>query len=412
MHTKTRQSFSTNFESLHYTEETYAFIREHKEEDIKTLALKAKHKDDIDFQFALQQIDGYQSAKKKLPSLCSNFDLIYPVHLSMEQCSSEKTALYKSSIVDNGSAMADLTGGFGIDFYYISQKYDKKIYVEQNSDLCDIAKHNFNKLNLCNFEIHNAKTEEFLQSINRHFDLFYIDPARRDKNGSKTFLPSDCTPDLTSCYDQLMNMCDCLLIKYSPLLDISLALKTITHVSEIHIVSLDNECKELLFKSNKNNSGSVKVCCVNIRKNCTDKFVFDLDEENNSEATYTNDVFDYIYEPNASILKAGAFNLISSKFGIKKLHKNSHLYTSDKLINDFPGRTFKKTQVSGLNKNDLKSSINNLTNANITIRNYPSSVDALRKKLRLKEGGNTYIFATTNIDNKHILIFCEQIFKE
>lgn len=393
------------------SEGTKAFIKAHKEDNIKFLALHHKCNDDVDIQFALQQIEGYQLSKTKLPSLCAFFnDIIFPVHLSLEQCSSEISAKYKAEISPKGLTMADLTGGYGIDFSFIAKNFEQAYYIEQNEDLCVIANQNFKTLGLTHAHILNTSAEEFLKNTQINFSLIFIDPARRDANGRKTFLPQDCTPDLSSFQDKILQKTNQLLIKYAPLLDIKLALQVLKQVFEIHIVSVENECKELLFKIDKSiQTEEPKLICVNEKRGRRETFEFTFTEENNAPL-YANSIKKYLYEPNSSIMKAGAYNTISNKFQVDKLATNSHLYTSDSLISNFPGRIFEVSICSSFNKTEIKDTLKDITKANLSIRNYPSSVEDLKKKLKLKDGGDIYLFATTICSNQHILVGGKQLF--
>ena len=389
--------------------ELISFCRIHEKEDVYALALQASSYPNIDMDLAIRQIKGRQIVKTKLPSWYANERLLYPIHLSLEQASSESTALYKQGLCSEGEAMIDLTGGLGVDISFLSKLFQKAIYVEQQESLSLLAEHNFGELGLHNIEVVNGEAHHYLEQIEKVFDLIYIDPARRDGHGKKIFFIEDCSPNLLEIQDLLRAKAKTVMIKLSPMLDISLALSKLKSVSSVHIVGVDNEVKELLFITDQNYSGEVEFHCANIRKARTDKFVYYASEENNSQMKYASQVKTYLYEPNASILKSGAYKLVAERFNLEKLHPSSHLYTSDVRVEDFPGRAFRVKTVSSLNKAELKKKLDGIDKINITVRNFPMSVDALRKKLKVAEGGNDYLFATTLSNNQKILVFCEKI---
>lgn len=392
---------------------TVKFISEHRNDDIRVLALKAKNYPDIDINEAVKQISGRQIAEKKIPSWAEQENIIYPKHLSMEQCSSEITARYKASLV-SGETFADLTAGFGVDFYFISRQFNHAYYVERQEELCEIAKHNFKVLGANHIEFCNTDGVDFLDHMNT-VDCIFIDPARRNSNGGKTVAISDCEPDICKLERKLVEKGRTVLIKLSPMLDIHNALKELTHISDIHIVSVNNECKELVIRMTKhsepenNIADKAEICCKQFVNNATpQEFRFTYSEEKNTEIRYTDTIGKYLYEPGAAILKASPFKLLSARYGVDKLHPNSHLYTSNEVV-DFPGRRFKVIEVSTFGKKELKAFLKDLEKANITIRNFPCSVDELRKKLKLKDGGDTYIFATTLNNGNKVLIKCRSV---
>jgi len=387
---------------------TKTFIQQHIKDDVKQLALKASSHSSVDILMALRQIAARQTVKIKIPSWYENEDIIYPVHLSMEQCSSEKTAIYKSRLC-KGNTLTDLTGGLGVDFAYMSSKVNKSTYVEAQNELTELAQHNFKSLNLSNYTILNNDAVDYLNRIEEIQDIIYIDPARRSKSGSKTVLIEDCTPNLIEIDDLLDSRANKVIIKLSPMLDISRAIKSLNNISEIHIISIANECKELLFIKEKKRGEKIKIHCVNLLNNGQEEsFIFTLDQEKEITIKYTDSVLQYLYEPNSSILKGGAYKSIASTFGLKKLHPNSHLYTSDNYIEDFPGRKFLVKKAFSPNKKELKENLKTISQANISIRNYPFSVAELRKQTKLKEGGQDYLFATTLSNEKKVLILCEK----
>ena len=387
--------------------ETLRFIEENIRADVRSLALQAKKYPKVDMAMAVVQIAGRQIAEAKVPSWSCVEGLLYPKHLSMEQCSSEVTALYKASLVE-GKTFADLTGGFGIDCSFLSRRFKKADYVERQAELCELAKHNFPLLGL-NIEVHNEDGVEYLKRMDP-VDCLFLDPARRDGHGGKTVAISDCEPDVSALEDLLVEKAKTVMVKLSPMLDLSLALKTLKYVREVHIVSVNNECKELLLILQKQSiSSEVSIHCEHIVNDLHQHFVFTQEQERISDCPLTSQVETYLYEPNASILKAGAYRSLTQSYEVKKLHSSSHLYTSSHFIEDFPGRRFQVEAVSGFGKKELKTFLQGMEKANLTIRNFPSSVADLRKRLKLKEGGEDYIFATTLADESKILIRCKKV---
>lgn len=353
---------------------------------------------------ALTQIEGRQLAQHKLPTWAATDGIIYPPRISMEQCSSEATALYKASLAQ-GKQFADLTGGFGIDCSYISRNFEKAIYIERNSNLCKIAQENFSLLALNHIDIINNECEKTLDTL-PHCCWIFADPARRSNSGGKVVFLSDCEPDITTLENDIMQRCNKAMIKCSPMLDISAACRELKYVSEVHIVAVANECKELLLILSKEPSKNIAIHCVNIAKEQISSFSTTLD--NNYTVKYANEPKSYLYEPNAAIQKGNCHNAIAETYGIEKLHPNSHLFTSDKKIEGFPGRSFNIIGWSSFSKSDSKELLNDVKKANITVRNFPDNVQTLRKRLKIAEGGDTYIFATTLCDERKILIKCSK----
>ncbi|MDR0332318.1 MAG: class I SAM-dependent methyltransferase [Dysgonamonadaceae bacterium] len=391
---------------MNLSSEQKQFIHQHQNDDIRNLALQFSRED---MPFLLAQIKGRQIAKHKIPTWYENDDVIYPPHLSMEQSSSEKTAQYKASLLPKGRGkFVDISGGLGVDFYFMSQHFKQAVYVEQNVELCEIAQHNFNVLGLKNITIVNEKSEDFLQQTPK-IDVIFADPARRSDTGRKVFNIEDCSPNVVEIKNISLGKSDLVMIKYSPMLDISLAMKTLDNVREVHIVSVENECKELLFLLSKNSIGCL-YHAINIRKNNKiETFSFRPEDEQQIIPEFISHLENYLYESNASILKAGGFNSISNAFQIKKLHKNSHLYTSNELISDFPGRIFNIKNVFSPNKKNIRQLLSETKKANISVRNFPMSVDEIRKKTGLKEGGDVYLFATTLSNEEKVWVVCEKI---
>ncbi len=304
-----------------------------------------------------------------------------------------------------GSTFADLTGGFGIDCSYISRNFSKAHYVERNENLCSVAAHNFALLGLGHIEIINGNSEQVLQTL-PPCDWIFLDPARRDGAGKKVVALADCEPDVAALREQLLQKARRVMVKCSPMLDITAACRQLGCVSEVHTVAVNNECKELLFILDSEAAGAIRVCCVNIVNGSAQTFAFPMDDA--PEAGYAPEVGAYLYEPNAAIQKAGCPSSLATSYGVQKLHRNSNLYTSDALAAQFPGRTFKVTGIAGFSKNELKMLLGDLKRANLTVRNFPETVQQLRKRLKLSEGGDIYLFATTLADGRKVLVRCEK----
>lgn len=468
---------------------TIDFIRQHQDEDVRQLAFLGSKNSDVDMPFALDQIRGRQMARVKLPRWANIDGIIYPPHISMEQCSSEVTAMYKAELaarllnseicefatkgtvvpkftknddtlgMQENVSFLDMTGGFGVDFSYIAAQLGvNSMYVERQAHLCEAAKENFERLGLKNAIVKNGDGVEVLHGFSTcdadsqiskemPLRLIFIDPARRDDAGNKVVSLQDCTPDVTLLQDEMLEKSDFVIIKLSPMLDWHRAVSELKCVREVHIVSTGNECKELLLvlsssfgKKTKSSAEAdedkasetddetshLKVYCINDNQvmsyDETDKSVVNIasgkecgivrlekcsNEENDLPQDGSKSL--YLYEPNASLMKAGCFGVISSRYGVKMLAKNSHLFVSEDPVADFPGRSFRIKAVSSFNKKDLKRQLSGITKANIATRNFPLSVTELRKRLKLKDGGDTYIFATTLSDESHVLFICEKV---
>lgn len=386
------------------TDRQQAFIQSHEKEDVLELALRYKGED---ISFLLAQIAGRQAAEKKIPTWYRNRDLLYPQQLSLEQASSELTARYKASLVDGGDLFVDLTGGMGIDFSFLAPHFRRAHYVEKDEQLCHLARHNFAVLGMQQVEVHQLEGEAFLQQLSIA-DLIYLDPARRDAGGRKVFRIEECSPDLSLLAGELLEKAERVMIKYSPMLDISLAVKTLRHVKELHVVSVENECKELLFLLGKETVEPL-YHAVNIHRGGErELFTFTPGEEQ-QEALYSKVPGRYLYEPNASILKAGGFNVTAHRYNLQKLHKHSHLYTGDRLVDDFPGRIFQVEEWFGANRKEIRRFAAAVPKTNITVRNYPHSVAEIRKRWGLTEGGDNYLFATTLNDGQKVWISCSKL---
>ena len=461
---------------------TQDFIRQHQDDDVRQLAFLGSKYPEVDMPFALDQIRGRKMARVKLPRWASLEGIIYPPHISMEQCSSESTALYKAELAarllglpasssgtemkaENEIEFVDLTGGFGVDFSYIAARLGvKSMYVERQAHLCEAAKENFERLGLKNAIVKNGDGIEVLHSFLPKKDdaasaddslgiiydqplsllktklglkLIFIDPARRDDAGNKVVSLKDCTPDVTVLQEEMLSKADYVIIKLSPMLDWHRAISELSHVREVHIISVNNECKELLLVLSARNmdemeassadgvggaeeaeeaegtdgavkyAGKLRIYCVNDAQS----FVCDESDMETSSvkiAPSTLEEMQYLYEPNASLMKAGCFGVLSGRYDARMLSKNSHLFVSQAPIEAFPGRSFRIIAISSFNKKELKRHLSGITKANIATRNFPLSVAELRKRLKLKDGGETYIFATTLSDESHVLVITEK----
>lgn len=446
---------------------TQDFIRQYQDDDVRQLAFLGSKYPEVDMPFALDQIRGRKMARVKLPRWASLEGIIYPPHISMEQCSSESTALYKAELAarllglpasssgtemkaENEIEFVDLTGGFGVDFSYIAARLGvKSMYVERQAHLCEAAKENFGRLGLKNAIVKNGDGIEVLHSFhpkkkdaasdddslgitydqprsllktNLGLKIIFIDPARRDDAGNKVVSLKDCTPDVTVLQEEMFLKSDYVIIKLSPMLDWHRAISELSHVREVHIISVNNECKELLLVLSARNMGEMEASSAdgevkhagNLRIYCINdaqSFVCDeLDMESSQVkiAPSTLEEMLYLYEPNASLMKAGCFGVLSGRYDARMLSKNSHLFVSREPIAAFPGRSFRIIAVSSFNKKELKRHLSGITKANIATRNFPLSVAELRKRLKLKDGGETYIFATTLSDESHVLMITEK----
>ena len=441
---------------------TQDFIRQHQDDDVRQLAFLGSKYPEVDMPFALDQIRGRKMARVKLPRWASLEGIIYPPHISMEQCSSESTALYKAELAARLLALpvsssfseeigfVDLTGGFGVDFSYIAARLGvKSMYVERQAHLCEAAKENFERLGLKNAIVKNGDGIEVLHSFLPKKDdaastddslgitydqplsllktklglkLIFIDPARRDDAGNKVVSLKDCTPDVTVLQEEMLSKADYVIIKLSPMLDWHRAISELSHVREVHIISVNNECKELLLVLSALNMGDMEASSAdgevkhagNLRIYCVNdaqSFVCDELDMESSPVRIAPPVLEemqYLYEPNASLMKAGCFGVLSGRYDVRMLSKNSHLFVSQAPIEAFPGRSFRIIAISSFNKKELKRHLSGITKANIATRNFPLSVAELRKRLKLKDGGETNIFATTLSNESHVLMITEK----
>jgi hypothetical protein len=393
---------------------TAEFIREYRERDIRQLALQANRFPDVDMLYALDQIQGWQIARRKLPKWAACDGVIFPPHLSMEQCSSEPTAQYKLNLamewaerVGHASRMTDLTGGFGVDFSFTSCAFAAATYVERNEQLCHIVEHNLPLLGLNNATVVCADAVEYLSTVEPQTMLF-LDPARRDEHGAKTVMLADCTPDVVQLLPKLLEKSRFTMLKLSPMLDWHKAVDDLQGtVREVHIVSVGGECKELLLVLSKVVESELKVYCADLStaSDTSSLFVYTPGSSApvaNSKLKTQNSKF--VHEPNASIMKAGCFDELAAAYGVSPVSRNSHLFLSDEPVDGFPGRSFVVERVTTMNKGELRKALAGIAKANIATRNFPLTVAELRKRLKLKDGGDVYIFATTTAEGEHLLL--------
>lgn len=378
------------------------FIKAHEHDDEQTLLLKAKLIHGLPARLIIEQIVSRRKAKTKLPEFYTTENLLYPPSINIEQCSSQATALFKSKVLQ-GNSIVDLTGGYGVDSYYFSKLFHKVIYVEPDNDLLEIVRHNHQQLKANNISHINSTAERFLTSITNNFDVGYLDPSRR-KGSQKISKFSQCTPDVTALLPDLKKSFKTILIKASPLLDITQGSRELKHVSKVYIVAVENECKELLFLIQNDQPAIMQMMAVDLsyEGQVQNQFEFTVEEEQNAAVQYA-DPQSFLYEPSAAMLKAGAFKLLSSKFSVFKLASNTHLYTSEERIDNFPGKIF---QVETLVKPDAKT-IKQLVpelKANITTRNYPLTPAQLKKKLKLNDGGEKFLIAFSGMKKKFVAL--------
>lgn len=394
-------------------EKTIRFVGEHREEDVRALALQARHEDGIDLPWALDQIQGWQTARRKLPTWAAIDGMVYPPHLSMEQCSSEQTARHKCHIVDTlptGSheTLIDLTGGFGVDFSYLASRAKRAVYVERQEHLCEVARHNFGLLGLDHASIIHAQAEDVLRDLDTDpaTTLIYLDPARRGSNSARTYAIADCTPNVLELKEQLLKAADHVLIKLSPMLDWHKAVNDLGNwVSEVHIVSTGNECKELLLLLSADHEGEPTIHCINDDQSLAFTPNYDAQPFLIADDAHAA----CLYEPNASIMKAGCFEVLTSRYPVKAVARDSHLFVSDDVIRDFPGRGFAIDAVTTMNKKELNRSLAGVTRANVATRNFPMTARQLQQRLGLKDGGDCYIFGTTTAAGQRVLYICHKL---
>ena len=390
---------------------TQEFIHKYREEDVRKLALQGARFPQVNLSYALDQIAGWQTARKKIPSWTAIEGMIYPPRLSMEQCSSEQTARYKAALVqrllkgEKGGNMADLTGGFGVDFSFLSPLFDEAVYVEQQEHLCKIAQENIVRLGLGQSEVVHDDGVAYLQRMGQA-DLIYLDPARRDAHGARTYDTTDCTPNLLEIKEELLQKARWVVVKLSPMLDWHKAVNDLQKVTEVHVVSVGNECKELLLVMEGNvnehpDERPLTIYCVN------DEQVFTCSMDEMNEGVRIAERIEqgmFLYEPNASMMKVGCFGACATRYEVQAVARNSHLFVSDTLIEQFPGRVFRIMAVSAMNKRELKTVLQDIKKANVAVRNFPLKADELRKRLKLADGGDIYLFGTTTEEDRHLVL--------
>ena len=437
---------------------TAEFIQEYREQDTRQLALQSARFPDVDMPYALDQIKGWQTARRKLPTWAACDGIVYPLHLSMEQCSSEPTAQYKLNLamewscriesselrvesserevesselrvesseegVDNSSeqpatlnsqlstlnchasSMTDLTGGFGVDFSFTSCAFASATYVERNAQLCSMVEHNLPLLGIDNAKVVCADAVDYLSTLDLQ-TMIFLDPARRDQHGAKTVMLADCTPDVVQLLPQLLKKSRFTMLKLSPMLDWHKAVEDLQGmVREVHIVSVGGECKELLLVLSEEMESKLKVFCADLEAGGTSLFVYAPGTSSPApNPTFNIQHSTFLFEPNASIMKAGCFDELAAAYGVSPVSRNSHLFLSAEPVDGFPGRSFSIERVTTLNKRELRQALAGIEKANIATRNFPLSVAELRKRLKLKDGGDVYIFATTTAEDEHLLL--------
>lgn len=396
--------------ALDLNQQFWDFVYSHANDNCMSLRLKYSKSSGFDTTFAIDQIEARQKVKDKLPFVANCDRFLFPSLLSAEQCTCEAVAKYKTDILKGKyNSICDLTGGLGIDTMAFSSVIDSVTYVERFEDYCHVAKHNFELLNK-KVEVVNDDCSAFLNG-DVNVDALYIDPARRGDANKRLFAFADCEPNVVELLPRMFEVAKDVYIKASPMADISMSIKELGYVCDIHVISYRNECKELLFRLNKNNANNedINIVCVDITPSSTSVFKFKYSDEVNILDNKYSKPLNYFYEPSASILKAGAFKTVAKSYEVYKLAQSSHVYTSEYLIDDFQGRKFKVEGVVPFSSKEIKNLYKTLPEANITVRNFPLKVDELRKKLKIKDGGNTYIFATTDMNKEKILVVCSRV---
>ena len=412
-------------------EATWQFIDAHIDADVNKLALQKSKFKDIDFEFAIRQIHGRQKTRDKLPYFGNVPRFVFPPSLSLEQCSSEITARYKRDVINEMfcgdarpcipagndsdssnedarsgvSAIADLNGGFGVDTLSFAQLFSSCHYVEPQRQLCEIMAYNSQLLHFDHIHVHQATMEDFLQEMDA-VDVIYADPSRRDTHCSRVVGLEDCSPNILLYKDILLLKSRLLMLKLSPMLDIKRALAQLPETCEVHVMAVDGECKELLFLLSKSKTEDVKFVAENLKNDHCEHFSFTMREEAETLPRYASEVKKYLYEPNAAILKAGAFKSLAVRYGLEKLHPHTHLYTSDIQLESFPGRCFQVAKV--LSVKDAMQLKNEIPKANVSVRNFPLGADELRKKLKLADGGEVYLYGTTIEKDRKVVILCQR----
>ncbi|MDR2585219.1 MAG: SAM-dependent methyltransferase [Prevotellaceae bacterium] len=394
---------------------TITFIQTHIHDNPQVLLLSAQQYKGVDVRFAAQQIEARQQNKDKLPQWVARPELIFPSSIACQQASSEETAIYKQRFVKEGDRVIDCTGGMGIDSIAFAYKAAKVIYIEQNESLCKAARHNFGTLGTSNIEVQHGSCIDFLPTL-PNADIIYIDPSRRNINQKRFYAIDDYEPKILSIKEALLQKANKVLVKISPMADIRQTLHLLPEATEVHVVSVMNECKELLFLLEKRDgqplsAKDVPIVCVDVERNGEAKpFAFTLYQESITQAIISDNVPEgFLYEPNVSLLKGGAFKLISTHFGLQKLYQNTHLYSSPTPLYSFPGRIFKIKSVLSFNKQTIKNLHKTIPMANVAIRNFCMEAPELRKRLKIKEGGDIYLFGVMLYDKSYALVVAEKI---
>lgn len=395
-------------------EPTWLYIVAHSEDDVARLALHPSKDPQVDMAVALQQIAGRQKAKEKLPEWYATEGVLYPKKVSMEQCSSSQTAEYKASLVE-GDSFADFSGGFGVDTVALARKFDKGWYVEPQQELCELFQHNCKVLDINNVNIVNGTMEDNLATIGP-IDTIYLDPSRRDTHGRRVVSLADCTPNLPEWKSALLERCNILMVKLSPMIDIFQTLRDLPETFAVHVVAVEGECKEVVFLLSRDNfpvndihrrdaiNLVPTIVAVDIGKNAISRVETTLETERSTPPRIATELGAYLYEPNAAVMKAGIFNALSQQFQIAKLAKNTNLFTADELHEDFPGRVFRIEAVHEFHPRKTAKELSHLANASIAVRNFPLSAEELRKTLKIKNGNACYLFGCTLWDGKKIIL--------
>lgn len=384
--------------------EVQDFIDRNTGADVSRLALLKNPFPQFNYTEILNQVAAKTKAKSKLPTWYTTQGIVYPSKVSVEQTSSEKTAEYKSGLV-SGQSLIDLTGGFGVDDFYFSKRIREVVHCEIDPGLSEIAAHNFGKLNAVNIRCETGDSSEILERLGRRFDWIYIDPSRRSQAKGKVFMLADCLPNVPELLDFYFSRAHSILVKTAPLLDITAAVSELRNVREIHVVAVENEVKELLFALSAGFTASPEIISANLLDGNSQFFKWDPAK---SYDVLYGAPEEYLYEPNAAIMKSGAFNAIGPAYGLKKLHRHSHLYTSRELVPDFPGRIFSIEKALAYDKRHMKEWLQG-KKGNITVRNFPETVEALRRKWKIRDGGNLFCFFTTSATNDKIVLLCAKI---
>lgn len=383
--------------------EVQDFINANLNSNVSKLALKKNPFPEISYTEIMEQITAKQKAKLKLPSWFTTKNILYPSKISVEQTSSEKTAEYKASLV-NGNTLIDLSGGFGIDDFYFAKSFNKVIHCEINEDLSQIVQHNYKQLNSLNIECLTGNSTDILKELNQKFDCIYVDPSRRNDEKGKVFMLKDCEPNVPKLLDFYFTFSNKIIIKTAPILDIQAGLSELKFVKNIHIVALENEVKELLWEIEFGFTGEISIVTINIEKENIQKSKILINDDSYSKYSLPQN---YLYEPNASLLKSGKFDTIGNVFKVNKLHQHSHLFTSENLV-DFQGRRFKIVNSFPFDKETGKNYLLK-QKMNIATRNFPLKPEDIKKKFKIVDGGTVFAFFTTNIENQKIILFCEKI---